>query len=217
MEIKWIGNTSFLLTTSNGRRILLDPIQLHPFIENYDLNLDIITFSHINNKDIFNFFKSKNQKTISFVCNFENEYISIESYKTYKDNMNGYKRGENLIYIINCDGYTICHLGSLGHTLDKNLVSRIYGCDLLFVPIGGNFCLDGTLAAKVVKSIKPKIVIPMAFKTSDAYFYLDGPYKFLSYMKNVISLNNNKLSLNKLKNFKDITTIIMSDKNKEPL
>ena len=42
MEIKWIGNTSFLIKNSTGKRILLDPIQIYPYIEKYDLNPNII-------------------------------------------------------------------------------------------------------------------------------------------------------------------------------
>lgn len=217
MEIKWFGNTSFLITTSNGRRILLDPAQITPSIENYDLNLDIITFSDIHDKDISNFSINKNIKILNSVCNFENEYISIEGYKTYKDDVNGYKRGENIIYQLKTENYRICHLGSLGHIIDKNLISKIYGCDILLVPIGGHFCLDGITASKLVKQIKPRFVIPMYFKTSLDYFYLDGPYKFLSNMKNVITLNTNKVYLNELKNSKEPTVIIISNKNKEPL
>ena len=217
MEVKWIGNTNFLITTSNGRRILLDPLQINSYIENYDLNLDIITFSHMHDKYIFNSSENKKINILNSICNFENEYIKIESYKTYRDNVGGYKRGENIIYILKFEDYTICHLGSLGHLLDKNLISKVYGCDILFLPIGGHFCLDGTLASKLAKYIKPKVIIPMAFKTSSDYFYLDGPYKFLSNMKNVITLNTNKLYLNDLKNLKDSTVVIMSDKNKELL
>lgn len=217
MEVKWIGNTSFLIKTSLGRRILLDPIQINPSIKNYDLNLDIITFSHMYNKEILNFSENKKVKILNSICNFENEYIKIESYKTYKDNVNGYKRGENIIYMLNCEGYRICHLGSLGHLLNKELISKVYRCDLLFIPIGGNFCLDGKLASKLIKHINPKIIIPMAFKSGFDYPYLDGPYEFLSNMENVISLNDNTLYLNDFKNLSNSTVIIMSDKNKEPL
>ena len=62
MEVKWIGNTSFLIKTSLGRRILLDPIQINTSIKNYDFNLDIITFSHMYNKEILNFSENKKVK-----------------------------------------------------------------------------------------------------------------------------------------------------------
>lgn len=217
MEVKWIGNTSFLIKTSLGRRIILDPIQIDSSIKNYDFNFDIITFSHMYNKDIVNFSGNKKVRILNSICSFENEYIKIESYKTYRDNVNGYKRGENIIYLLNCEGYRICHLGLLGHLLDKDLISKIYRCDILFIPIGGNFCLDGKLASKLIKHINPKIIIPMAFRSSYDYLYLDGPYKFLSNMKNTINLNNNKLHLDDFKNHPNSTVIIMSDKDKELL
>ena len=217
MEIRWIGNTSFLIKTSHGKKILLDPIQIHPLIEKYDFNPDIITFSHLHNNEIISDFTNKNSTLITSPCNFTNEFISIEGYKSYRDDLNGYKRGENIIYYFNIDDYKLCHLGSLGHCLDPDLLSKIYGCDFLFVPIGGHFCLDGLEAAKLSKDVNPKYVIPMAYKTSSEYFFLDGPHKFLSSMKRTSLIEKDLIHTDDLLFDESCSIIILSNQNKEPL
>ncbi|WP_291651616.1 MBL fold metallo-hydrolase [Clostridium sp.] len=208
MEIKWIGNTSFLIKNSTGKRILLDPMQIYPHIEKYDLNPDIITFSHTHNNEIINEHVDKNCIIINSACSYSNHFVSLEGYKTFKDDFYGYKRGENIIYLLNIDEFKICHLGSLGHQLDDELLNKLTNLDFLFIPIGGHFCLDGFSAAKLALSLKPKYIIPMFFKTSSEYFYLDGPHKFLSSLKNILSYNTNTIYSNDL-SFKDRCSVIL--------
>ncbi|MDZ4957323.1 hypothetical protein GNF51_16410, partial [Clostridium perfringens] len=106
------------------------------------------------------------------------------------------------------DNFKICHLGSLGHKLDDNLLSKISKVDFLFIPIGGHFCLDGFDAAKLALSLNPKYIIPMCFKTSSEYFYLDGPHKFLSSIKNILSYKSNTIYSDDL-SFKDKCSVIL--------
>lgn len=208
MQIKWIGNTTFLLKTALGKKVLLDPNQIYPVLQKYDLNPDIITFSHIHNINILNNFTNTNCKILNSNSFFENEFIKIEGIKTYRDNFMGYKRGENIIYILNVDDFKICHLGSLGHKLDDSIMSKLNDVDFLFIPIGGHFSLDGYEASKLAKAIKPKYIIPIFFKNSLEYFYLDGPYKFLSSIKNVLSFNTNNIYTKNL-NFQDNCSVLL--------
>lgn len=193
MEIELINNSTFLIKNSLGKKILLDPIQIESYIEKYDINPDIITFSHFHNNDIFNKFSSSNCKIINSVCNFRNEYIKIDGFKTYRDNFSGFKRGENIIYLIEIDGLRICHLGALGHILDDILIKKLYNLDFLFIPIGGNFYLDGLTASKLANKLHPKFIIPIYFKNSTNFFYLDGAFKFLSSMQNIFNIHGNTI------------------------
>ncbi len=208
MEIKWIGNTSFLIKNSIGKRILLDPMQIYPYIEKYDLKPDIITFSHTHTNEIINKFIDKDCIIVNSPCSFSNDFINLEGYETFKDDLNGFKRGENIIYFLNIDGFKICHLGSLGHRLDNDLLSKLSDLDFLFIPIGGHFCLDGFSAARLAINLKPKYIIPMCFKNSSEYFYLDGPHKFLSSIKNIISYNCNSIYSDDL-SFKDKCSVLL--------
>jgi L-ascorbate metabolism protein UlaG (beta-lactamase superfamily) len=208
MEIKYIGNTTFLLKTTLGKKVLLDPKQIYPIIQKYDLNPDIITFSHLHNPNILNNYINNDCKILNSPGFLENEFIKIEGIKTYRDNSMGYKRGENIIYILTIDNLKICHLGSLGHKLDDNIMKKIKDADFLFIPIGGHFSLNGYEASKLAKSINPKYIIPIFFKNPVGYFYLDGPYKFLSSIKNVLTYNTNNIYTKDL-SFQDNCSVLL--------
>ncbi|MDV4152259.1 MBL fold metallo-hydrolase [Clostridium sp. AL.422] len=217
MEIKWIGHSSFLIKNSFGKKILIDPIQIHPYIQKYDLKPDIITFSHSHNNEFINEYIYNNYKIINSATHFENDHFIIEGFQSYKDDFSGFKRGDNIIYLYEIDGFKLCHLGSLGHLLDRNLIDKLSNLDFLFIPIGGHFCLDGYLASKIATTLKPRYIIPMCFKTSSEYFYLDGPLKFLSSLKNIISYDTNTLYTDDLPTNNNSTVILLKENNKEPL
>ncbi len=54
MEIKWIGHSCFLIKNLLGKKVLIDPMQIYPYIQKYDLKADIITLSHSHNNEFIN-------------------------------------------------------------------------------------------------------------------------------------------------------------------
>lgn len=217
MEIKWIGNSSFLIKNCLGKKILIDPMQIYPYIQKYDLKPDIITFSHSHNNEFINDYINDNNKIINSATYFENDYLNIQGFNSHRDDFDGFKRGDNIIYLFEIDGFKLCHLGSLGHILSNNLMNKLINLDFLFIPIGGHFCLDGYLAAKLALSLKPKHIIPMSFKTSSECFYLDGPLKFLSSSKNTIFYDTNTIYTKDLSFNNSPTVLLLRENDKEPL
>ncbi|MEB3825625.1 MAG: metal-dependent hydrolase [Desulfurococcales archaeon] len=60
---------------------------------------------------------------------------------------------------------TIYHAGDTGITSEMELVGRIYKPDVALLPIGGHFTMDPVEAAYATAMVKPKVVIPMHYKT----------------------------------------------------
>lgn len=58
------------------------------------------------------------------------------------------------------DDLSLAFLGHLSETLESNLIERLGHVDLLFLPVGDKPYLSVESAAKLVKQIDPKIVIP---------------------------------------------------------
>ena len=101
--------------------------------------------------------------------------------------------------------------------MNEKLINKLSNLDFLLIPIGGHFCLDGHLAAKLATALKPKYIIPMSFKTSSEYFYLDGPLKFLSSLKDIIYYDTDTIYTNNLPLNDNSTIILLRENNKEPL
>lgn len=208
MEIKWLGNSTFLIKNSTGKRILINPINLNSYVKNYDINPDLITLSKSPYEDGLSNYLKNHCEIIDSCDKYTNDYISIKGYSTYSDNINGLKRGINNIYIFEIDNIKFCHMGTLGHKLDYNLISELKDLDFLFIPIGGHFSLNGIDAASLSTSINPKYIIPMLYKTSLQNSYLDGPFEFISHMKNITKINCSQIQTSEL-NFNNNNSVII--------
>jgi len=94
-------------------------------------------------------------------------------------------------FIIEIDGFKIYHAGDTGLTMDMKLLED-ENIDIAILPIGGNFTMDIIDAAKAVKFIKPKAVIPMHYNTFD--LIKTSPEKFAELLKDekVIILKPNE-------------------------
>ncbi|MEM1851493.1 MAG: MBL fold metallo-hydrolase, partial [Acidilobaceae archaeon] len=59
----------------------------------------------------------------------------------------------------------VYHAGDTGVTMNMRLVGELYKPDIALLPIGGHFTMGPLEAAKAVELIRPKVVIPMHYKT----------------------------------------------------
>lgn len=197
MQITWYGHSCFLIKTTIGKRILIEPsnaiTECYYSFPKCDL---IITNS--NYKNLYLNSPNETTKIINETGTFNIFDFKIEGINSFQDNCNGLKRGPNIIYILKDNKYSLCHLGNLGHIPSSLVLDKIKNIDVLFVPIGGNFTLDGFNAAKLCTLIHPKYIIPMHYKTNTTSLYLDDPKNFIISIKHVKKINSNIVNLSTL-------------------
>jgi L-ascorbate metabolism protein UlaG (beta-lactamase superfamily) len=164
MDITFLGHSSFRLKGKTAS-LVTDPFDPRvvgfPFPK---VSADIVTISH--NHDDHN--KAELVKDVKKVVSGPGEYeineVSIIGISSYHDDKKGAKRGKNTIYVIEMDGLRIVHLGDLGHKLSEKFIEKVGSVDVLIIPVGGEYTIDATQAAELVRTIEPKIIIPMHFK-----------------------------------------------------
>ena len=88
------------------------------------------------------------------------------------------------------DEMNFCHLGDLGHILDKKIVNRIGNVDILFIPVGSVFTLDGSDAYMTTELIAPKVVIPMHYHVGGLSLSIQGVEPFLRNISEVRKVGN---------------------------
>jgi L-ascorbate metabolism protein UlaG (beta-lactamase superfamily) len=93
--------------------------------------------------------------------------VRVYTVPTYHDDKQGSARGKNAVFVFDLDGLRVVHLGDLGHPLSDDQVKQIGAVDVVMIPVGGFYTIDGKGAAEVVGQLKPKIAIPMHYKTPD--------------------------------------------------
>ena len=72
----------------------------------------------------------------------------------------------------------IAHMGDLGHEPDLKQYAALAGTDVMMIPIGGFYTIDTETALKVIAEVKPKVVIPMHFKTEVMNFPITDEKQF---------------------------------------
>lgn len=179
MQIKWLGHSSFLITSKNGTKILMDPFDSTIGYNVYKGDADIVSISHHHfDHNCLKYLKG-DYMVIDKIGEFNIKNIKIKGFKTYHDKFYGAKRGENIIFRFEIDGLVICHLGDLGHMLTDEEISSLGNIDILLIPIGGNYTIDNIEAYALCEKIKSNIVIPMHYKTPNLNFELLGLENFL--------------------------------------
>ena len=169
MNIKWFGQSCFMLTAENGTKIIMDPYsKMFGFLSGYklpEIDADIVTISH-NHSDHNNVGAVKGDLVLIREPGvFSQEGIDIKGVQTFHDNVSGAKRGKNVVYNFRIDGLNVCHCGDLGHLLNLEQINEIGKVDILLLPIGGRAVLDASGAAEVMKQLNPAVMIPMHYRT----------------------------------------------------
>ena len=180
MVITWYGQSCFKIQ-SGELVIVIDPFDKKiGLVPPRQLSANVLLISHQHDDH-------NNTSTISgepFIIDGPGEYeikgVMINGIFSYHDNSEGAERGINTIYKIDLENIKICHLGDFGQKkLTDEQIDAIGDVDILMVPVGGIYTIDGSEAADVVNQIEPKIVIPMHYKIVDLNIDLNSVDKFL--------------------------------------
>ncbi len=189
LQIQWLGQSAFLITSPQGTRVLTDP---YPPILGYPhrtIKADLVTIS----TDLFdhNYVQmATGNPRLLYGLTLEGQWtglhttikdIAVSSIGMWGDPHKGEQRGKTGMFLFETGGIRILHMGNLGHPLDDKAVHKLGTIDILMLPVGGYYTINGHQAAEIVKAINPKIAIPMHYKTSALVFDLEGPNKFLSH------------------------------------
>lgn len=93
------------------------------------------------------------------------EDFTVETVEVAHDHHGGEKRGMNKIHIFTFGQRRIVHMGDTGSVPGEEVLKKLRGCDLLLIPIGGFFTIDGAEAMEIVRAAHPRAVIPMHYRT----------------------------------------------------
>jgi L-ascorbate metabolism protein UlaG (beta-lactamase superfamily) len=67
-------------------------------------------------------------------------------------------------FLLEIDGRKLYHAGDTGLTVEMSLLAE-EGVDLAFLPIGGRYVMDAEDAARAVRMIRPRAVVPIHYDT----------------------------------------------------
>lgn len=182
MKIRYIGHSCFLLTDSAGTAIVTDPYG-DIGLDFPVLRADAVTVSHSHYDHCNIGAVGGSPAVFERAGKYLFRGIGIEAVESFHDDVGGRKRGKNLIFSFVMDGTRVCHLGDLGEKLSADLLGRIGRPDVLLLPVGGNYTIDGAEAAEIVKRVSPAVAIPMHFKVKGLKVDVSDEKQFLACMQ----------------------------------
>jgi len=191
MKIKWLSHASFLITSETGTKIITDPYNIGGPLNYGEIKeaADIVTVSH-DHFDHNNVAAVQgNPQVVKGAVSVKIKGIEFRGIPTYHDDAGGRTRGDNTIFCFEVDGIRICHLGDLGHQLSAQQVGELGKVDILLTQVGGEFTIDAKAASQLCDRLKPKVIIPMHYKTDKCTYPIAEVSQFLHGKKDVSRLD----------------------------
>jgi L-ascorbate metabolism protein UlaG (beta-lactamase superfamily) len=198
--IRWHGQSMFEIISTKGTRIVIDPHAIDAYGRpQVQADLVLMTHFHVDHTATDAVTNLKQAKQINALKKDENgrdtwnildekfKDVRIQTVGTFHDDMAGMQRGKNGVFVLDIDGLRIVHLGDLGHLLRGEQLRKIqkvddnprarHPIDVLMIPVGGVYTLNGLDAQKVVEQLKPtRYILPMHYGTRVYSDLLDLTY-----------------------------------------
>ncbi len=158
MEIRLIGNASFLVTSAAGT-VVTDPAP------------DIMSDSYLNDENAIAVFSRQG----GIVSNFPDSLTILDGPGEYE--VSGVSvfgiptpagdaavtREVTTQYVIDADGIAVCSLGFIGSIPDARSLRAIGNIDVMLVPTTEDSPMSAEQLAAAVRLIEPKVVVPSGF------------------------------------------------------
>lgn len=205
-NVKWLGHAAFQVTTKKGTKVMVDPwISQNPCcpVEIEELEQpDILLITH-DHGDHLGDSQQLAEKAV-IISQPELAAALQEEWKMPSDNFMAMntggtvevmgvritmvqafhtsKLGSPVGFILTLeDQTTIYHAGDTSLFSSMELFGSLYPIDLALLPVGGFYTMDPVQAARAVKLLQPKAVIPMHYKTFPVL--IEDPAPFFELVK----------------------------------
>jgi len=200
--VRWLGNSCFLVTSKEGKRVLIDPFSRRWAVEDsYGLRepripADIVMVTHEdsdhNALDIVpgSFFVVRGNMDEQDIFG-----VKVTAISTFHGVVDGTIVKDNTVFLFEIDGISFCHMGDFFAYKHRNQPGLIKGVDVIMIPIGGRFSLDWDGAWEVIENLSPKIAIPMHYDEFGRRGELLSVEGFVSGHENVVRLPGAVLEL----------------------
>ena len=181
MIIQHIGHAEFLIETENGMRIVTDPYDAgcgYP-VRKIRADTALVSHAHHDHNAV------ENLEGLQMTIESPGVYtaardVRVTALQSYHDEEHGAKRGKTLLFLVESEGLRIVHLGDLGCIPDKEQIRQLARPDVLMIPVGGFYTIDGKTARQIADLLQPVVTMPMHYRTAyNAGWPISGPEEFL--------------------------------------
>lgn len=203
ITLKYLGHAAFLLQA--GETIfLMDPYDPNCGYGKLEVQADYVTVSH-EHMDHNYIAAAPGAKPIRGLSpdglgweevSLTLDGVDVFTVPSYHDNAAGKLRGRNAIFVFDTGLVRLVHLGDLGHPLNQEHLDKLAPVDVLLIPVGGHFTIDGTDAVEIIHKLEPAIVVPMHYRTDPTRNWPIAPLEdFLKLMNGMEKRKSSEIKL----------------------
>lgn len=165
MRLRWQGHSCFEFDDGT-RTVVIDPhdgksIGIKPPFAT--ANVVLMTHNHYDH-NVARIIRGTHKDFLSTEGYFDAAGMEFEGILTCHDAAGGEERGFNIMYQFTMDGMRFCHCGDIGSIPDKNVIERIKGCDMLFIPTGEVITMEMDDVKRFIELVNPNIIVPMHYR-----------------------------------------------------
>lgn len=163
MRLDYLAHSCFLLQ-HEGFRVLFDPYAPtigYPAPRVYDPNLIVVSHDHHDHNAVAQI--SGRSTVVRGIARRSYGPVTVAGSVGWHDDGEGAEPIS--LTLLEWGGRKLAHFGDLGCELEAEQEEQFAGLDLLLMPCGGGYTLDGKRAARVVERLRPRVVVPMHYLT----------------------------------------------------
>lgn len=167
IKLKWLGHSCFR-AESGGFALVLDPFEPGsvPGCRDIRETAGGVLCSHQHH--------DHNYRAGVTLEAGENPF-QVSVVETFHDDCRGAKRGPNLIHILEAGGVRAAHFGDIGCMPEPAQLEQLQNLDAVMLPVGGFYTVGPKEAKAIVDAIRPRVVIPMHYRSESFGFDVLGP------------------------------------------
>ena len=187
MKIKWLAHAAFLIE-GDGLRIITDPFEPN----------DVINLPPITEPADIVIRSSDDDEAHCFVDTIPDGFelvtateivdggatvkgLNIKAIWSQESLVHKDIPRDNAMYRFTVEGVNITHMGDVGNFLTADQMQALAGTDILLALTGGPPTIELDELHKVIKTVKPKLVIPMHYRIPGPRFFMLPVTDFTSY------------------------------------
>ena len=215
MVLKSLGHGSFLIQ-GEEKSIILNPFKAVGCASELDEpNTDNADFILASSKLADEGYNPNNKLMFVDPGIYQFDDIFLNGITVPHDRVGGRRLGMSTVWIWEQNNLKIVHMGGAAGEIDIDSEIILSRPDILFISVGGGFkSYDGKEASKIVKTLKPSIVIPVHFirgkkrsedcSLSNANLFLENMKNFkVKYLGRSFEINPKRIDKNTIYIFRD--------------
>ena len=186
LQLTWLGHAAFLLESSSGTRILLDPYRA-PDAGTYaplHVPADVVVASHLNPKYHSHWDAATGDPVRLNGLDLAGIPGGVDTHGIRFQAVQVWESGERTVPVsmpyFSLDGISVCHSGDLGHSLSPEEAAPVYGIDVFLAVAGGPPTVSLHDLKAAIELIQPRLVIPMHYQNGKSNLPIQPLKEFLA-------------------------------------